>query len=42
MLKLMAKEINWLKNVSEVFVISIDEELIALKNDILEYIRKWH
>lgn len=38
----MAKEINWLKNVSEVFVISIDEELIALKNDILEYIRKWH
>lgn len=37
----MAKEINWLKNVSEVFVISIDEELIALKNDILEYIRKW-
>lgn len=38
----MEKEINWLKNVSEVFVISIDEELIALKNDILEYIRKWH
>lgn len=37
----MAKEINWLKNVSEVFVISIDEEQIALKNDILEYIRKW-
>ena len=37
----MAKEINWLKNVSEVFVISIDEEPIALKNDILEYIRKW-